>query len=655
MHAKKNPFRRFLAASWIAAGGLAMGQTEPAAAPTSAPANPPVATVPIVTPQLPVPAAQGSGNGQPAQSNSSFLGGALPHFDPGSEVFSWDGKHWNISDQRIFRGRFEKYLNAPAQTEADDLAYNKILDEIYEKLAAGSSHPVVDVWKLLPKASSYESDANLCDSLADAIYGVWLAQRQVTSLTAANRALRDEFETLNWGAQVKTDSSKLTRPSKNASDQEKAQWAAEEEMKRTFRLKPYVTRMTEVEAMIKANEVKSEASELRAKIELQALIAQFFLQRRFQHVLIGSRFYRKLFGDGDTKLVLGKKTQSLFSDASGLPPTLSILDSLANEAIRDIRESVNAYQFLLSKNELNSATQRLAEAFIIGEYMPEIRTLDREKKRQALEFTQLGNQLLSAIEVKDYARAEKIVKELEIKAKDFDNAKPMAAIETAKAVSALHLAKARNAAASGDKVTLENELKSAMQVWPRNPALAEVSSAIFDQSDVQQQALNDFERLLSQKNYRQIFDDRVRFIAATALFPDRQEKLRDILEKMQMVDTAIIQANEVAKRGDPCGAWESVERVYEKFPDDVKLNQLRAELTTRSAEFVRSLSTAKGLEDKQQYGSSLAWYLKAQEIYPGSEFARDGINRSVDRLVPQHVGMAQGQGPPPADGESKSQ
>ena len=39
----------------------------------------------------------------------------------------------------------------------------------------------------------------------------------------------------------------------------------------------------------------------------------------------------------------------------------------------------------------------------------------------------------------------------------------------------MHIAKARNAAVSGDKETLESELKAATEIWPRNPALTEVS------------------------------------------------------------------------------------------------------------------------------------------------------------------------------------
>ncbi len=585
-------------------------------------------------PAASAPASSGASSGG-SSSKGGTLGNDLPFFDPGNEVLSWDGKKWNVNDNRIFRARFEKYLNAEEETTADDEAYRKELQAIMDKITPGPNINLDEAWSLLPKASKYRIDANLCDSLANAVYTVWLSKREINRLSKANEALEKERETLEWNAQMSvSDLSTNKGPSKAWSSEAAAQWAKENEMKRDMRMQPYIKRLAEVEVMSKANLLKKDASELQAKVEFQALIVQFFFQRRFQHVVIGSRFYRTLFGDGDTQLKLQGDAKKLLTDSSGLPPTLSVLDSLANEAMRDVQEGIEAYNFLLSKNELSSATQRLAESFAVGEYMPAVRTLPREKKRRALEFTQKTNQLVAAIEVKDYARAEKIVKELDQTAKDFDNSKPMAAIETAKTVSALHLAKARNAAASGDRLTLENELKAAMEIWPRNPALGEVSGAIFSQADVQQQALSDLDRLLSQKNYRQIFDDKVKFIAATALFPERQEKLRLVLDKMQTIEGAIIRANEVAKRGDAYGAWESVEQVFRANPEDIKLNQLRADLTTQAAEFVRSLTTAQDLESKKQTGSALAWYLKAQQIYPPSDFAREGIARVVKQILP---------------------
>ena len=249
-------------------------------------------------------------------------------------------------------------------------------------------------------------------------------------------------------------------------------------------------------------------------------------------MLIGTRFYRAVFSDGDTRLQVGKDAHDLFENSTGMPPTVGTLDSMANEVIRDDREGVQSFTYLLGQNELESASKRLAEAFTTGEYLPEIRTLPREQKRKALLFEQKSDQLVSALEVKDYALAEKLVTVLSATATDFDTSKATAAIETARQISALHLAKARNAAVSGDKATLETELKEATEIWPRNPELTKISEQIFSQGDVQEKALVDLDELTSQHNYRAIYDDRMRFIAAVAMYPDRQTQLKNIIDQV---------------------------------------------------------------------------------------------------------------------------
>jgi tetratricopeptide (TPR) repeat protein len=302
--------------------------------------------------------------------------------------------------------------------------------------------------------------------------------------------------------------------------------------------------------------------------------------------------------------------------------------------MRDVREGVNAYLFLSERNEMESATKRLSESFLVGEYMPEIRTLSREKKRLALTYSQKGNRLVNAISVKDYGQAEQLIKDMEILAKDFDPTKPRAAVETAKTISAMHLAKARNAAIAGNNQVVEDELKQAAAVWPRNPALLEMSGTIFGQSDLQQKAIADFDQLLSQGNIRQIFNDKLRFIAAMATNPDRQNKLKKVLEDMQTIEASIARAQEFARRGDTAGAWEAVERAAQQFPDDVKLNQLRGNYSSEAAAFVESLKTAQRLETQGQTGSGLAWYLKAQRHYPLSDYAKEGIERLAKKILP---------------------
>ena len=59
-----------------------------------------------------------TGGARPPQMNEGFIGRDVPSFDPGSDVMSFDGKIWNINNNRLLRARFEKYLNAPAATGA---------------------------------------------------------------------------------------------------------------------------------------------------------------------------------------------------------------------------------------------------------------------------------------------------------------------------------------------------------------------------------------------------------------------------------------------------------------------------------------------------------------------------------------------------------
>ncbi len=636
------------ATAFALATGLALAQV--ADAPPAQPAGAPAAA--------PASSAPASGGAAPAAKPASngFLGGDVPHFDPSSEVLTWDGKSWNVNNNRVFEARFEKYLNAPEETTAEDKAYQAIITEILTRLSPGNASMAnLDYsFRLLSRASNYDVDARLCDSLADAVYTVWMAQRQQQHLVAANTALETEETALeaqiHFQGNVTTHEVDISnkQPARGGGggrnggggqqggggNKQQQQQAADTKQAAIETNNVQTRRLAEMIARQKGNEVKRELSEIQAKVEYQALIVQFFLQRRFQHVLMATRFYRALFADGDSKLNLGKDSKDLFTRSAGMAPTVSTLDSLANEAVRDVREGVKAFEFLLEKQELESATKRLAESFTVGEFMPEIRTLPRTEKRKTLEFAQKSNQLISALEVKDYSLAESLVNDLGKIAKDFDNSKPEAAIETARTVAQMHILKARNAALSGDKQALETELTQATEIWPRNPALREVSNKIFDQGDMQQRALTDLDELLGQKNYRQIYDNSARFIAASAQYPEREKQLKEVLESMKSIEGAIQQARVMSQLSNYAGAWESVEKVATQYPDDSKLNQTRAELTTQAADFVRTLRGAEDLEKKDQIGSSLALYLKAQKIYPDSDYARQGIDRLKKLVLP---------------------
>ncbi|MDD5200727.1 MAG: hypothetical protein PHC88_13100 [Terrimicrobiaceae bacterium] len=613
-------------------------------APLAAPAVAQVAdTPPPPAPTQANPAAPRQANPSPAGGGqSSFLGKDVPFFDPDSETITWDGRTWNVSNSRVFQARFEKYLNAPEETDKQAGEYEAVIAKILDLLRPRNVNPQTldQAFGLLPKASAYTRDSGLCDTISNQVYSAWQSQQDRDRMLAATNALETERNRLERNKAVTLESNSFStraasQPKKGGKGAPAGSVADRAESERLdAEIEPFDMRIVEVNALMKANQAKRELKEIQAKIEFQSLIVQLFLQRRFEHVLIATRFYRNVFNDGDDQVRVKGNAKDLFDKTTGMPPTVGTLDSMANEIMRDVAEGVDAYDYLIERGELDSATKRLSESFLVGEYLPSIRTLPRETKRRSLAYAQKANQLVSAIEVKDYTLAGKLVTEMESMAKDFDSSKPMAAIQTAKTIAAMHLAKAKNSAVSGDRATLETELQAATEIWPRNPALQDVSSMIFAQSDVQNKALIDLDQLLGQKNYRQIYENAGRFAAAVATDPARQKQLSQVLDEMKVIETAITRAQEIEKRGDAAGAWESAEQAYQQFPDDRKLSQVRSDLTTKAADFVRALRRAQELEQRGQPGSSLAWFLKAQQEYPNSDFAKQGIERLSRQILP---------------------
>jgi hypothetical protein len=553
-----------------------------------------------------------------------------------------------VTNNRIFQARFEKYLNAPEAATVEEQQYRAIMDRMLELLKPGNAtqQNVDAAFRLLPYGSRYDFDARLCDSLGDAVYSVWQAQRNQVRLAAANDALEDAAKKLEWNLRSATDGRKVqTTPNGARNGRGAPQQGGQQPQQGGGVVNPanstdyhtasYSRQLADRLAAIKANQVKKELSELQAKVEFQALMVQFLMQRRFQHVLLSTRFYRALFSDGDTKLNLGKDTTDLFQRSTGMPPTVSLVDSIANEMIRDVAEGVKAFEFLLEKGELQGATMRLQEVFVTGEYLPSVRMVPREKKRQCLEFAQKSYQLISAIDVRDYTRAESLVADLKKIASDFDDSKPTQAIEVARVSQRGLLAKARDALLNNDRATFETSLKEAAQIWPNSKEFREASEKLFGQGDVVQRALTEFDQLRSQRNFRQIWNDKLRFIAAVATDPAREEALKKVMNDVQAIETAVLRAEEMARQGAYAGAWETLERTWAQFPDDGKLNQLRADMTTRASAFVKAIRDAEELEKKAQLGGSLAHYLKAQKIYPASDLAKDGVQRLVKQVLPE--------------------
>ena len=671
------------------AGALCLSIQLPAQAPTPQPApasGPQPSPSGQSTPPADSPRPSEPSSTDPAKNApGAMFDNQLPALDPSGGMIRFNGQNWNATDNALFRTRFEKYLNTPEETGAEEKAHREILNQIITLLDPNTFKPstISEAYKLLARAANYPGDSRLSDTIANAVYSVWATKRLKTRLDEANKILEEENRRARYNLGVVSDlksGTALNQPAKSTISQPNMKGpaapqtaqaapppapppppapapaapalpdapvakslaptengptaneiAAAATSRNAVKIADYAEKLVSTSAAMKANSLKGSVSEMQAKVEYQSLLVQLFLQRRFHHVVIGCRFYRAIFSDGASKLEVPNESQTIFTKGSGLQATVSTIESVTNELMRDVQTGAQAFHRLLDLGELRSAAERLRDILIVGEFMPEVRTLSFERKRKVLGFVEKANQLQAAIEVKDYTLASELMSGpngLKTIAKDFDATKPNAVIETARNASRLHLAKARNAALSGNKPEFEAAIQEAAKIWPNNPELTELASKAFAQSDQMAQALQELDQLIAQKNFKRIADDAGRFLAATHNAPvEKQSQLKDILNDYKSIEGSLGASKEMDRLGNAAGAWEAIDKVAEKFPDDLQLNQARALYTTKASDFVRSIQTAKEHERRSQAATSLAWYLKAQRLYPNSELADQAVQR----------------------------
>jgi hypothetical protein len=385
----------------------------------------------------------------------------VPYFDPTTDVFTFDGKSFNVNDNRVFRARFEKYLNSEAATSEMDTAYRMAIREILDTLSPHNrdAKKFPKAVAQLQRASQFPQDARLCESLANAVYRVYLAQRNQSTVEAAQQRTRPAAPAARLELRFAWSDGDAGTRERKLSDDPSNQEPAATEPANAGHIQRYVQRIAEVEAERVANAAKVQLSELEAKLEFQALVVQFFLQRRFEHVVMATRFYTEFFKDGDGKLQFeeGSEVEQSFAKTIGFNPTITTLDAFANEAIRDVGQSVESFGFLMDSGKTDGALRQLQQAFVMGEHLPPVQSVPREKKTAILDYAENSFQLVNAIEVKDYGLAEELVNKMKVQAGDFDYSKPTAAIEAAKLSSNMRIRTAKNAALQGDNDAYEVE------------------------------------------------------------------------------------------------------------------------------------------------------------------------------------------------------
>lgn len=586
--------------------------------------------------------------------------------DPSAETITVGGVAIPLGDNRLLKARFEKYLNQPPETDEDAAEYRNNVAEILGAISPFRSGgpDLYTGFKLLPAAASYPGDANLCMSLAESIYMAMLAKNNSNSLRTLNKSIEDEKQAIirqaDWDARNDRDKSlgdataigsgsnvnnqgqagdnrpQSAGPAQNNSNNQPA--TAPGAGTNSLKYQETLRRIGEIEALKKTNILQTEAQTIRTKAQYQVTMVQWFVQRRYEHVLMAARFYNQIWKDGDQTLRIDKNSDvsKLFSDSLGVSPTVASLDSLSNEAIREVSKYIEAFDLMLSRDELHSASQRLMEAYALGEYLAPVATLPLERKRRVAGYVRDLHELYGTLQARDYVKGKELADRLKTLAKDFPSSKVDSAIAAYTLASDLAIEEAKSHLIARDSDKAGEKIRAATEIWPTNPKLQEFRDLVSNSGGLVV-ARNDFDRLLSEGNYREIAKRQYEFAPAIQGDATREDAFKQIMENLREIEESIGKATEFSRMGQNYGAWEQLAEIRERFPDDPRLGRELELLAPKVADFTLALDKARQFESRtpKQTGSALTWYLKARGIHPPSAQADKGIQRILDELLPR--------------------
>ena len=598
---------------------------------------------------------------QESKPKSNVVGTDIPAFDPSSEMVLFDGKTWNINDNRLLSATFQAYLNEPEQNSEQDKEYYKVMREIKDLLSPlnPDKDRVTKAVALLPKAASYPQDSNISESLLNAIFRVTLAQRDISASEDRIAGMRKEVERLRFRGDMQAQEAPFRNPNVGGPTSATSRTTGGNSRgpraggggansgaggssgigSNSLTYEGIVQDLLELKLKQKVVETKIEARLVVAKTEYHVFLGQLFLQRRFEHCIIACRFYDLLFGEGESTLRLKEKSDlgKFFGEGLGGNPTTGTLMNFANEAISRVGSSIKAFENHLARNEQASAYKRLQEAFMIGQFLPEVRTMPLEKKRKVQDFERLMFDLSAAAEVKDFTKAQEVINKL--KDTDYNTTKAQAYVTSSTKASDMMIANAALLFSEGKTDEAKEEIKKAAEIWPTNPKIEEVMKQAGEDLMTKNKLVKDFDRLVAEKNHREIYNRKEEFAGMVGLTKDndRKEKLNQILTDIVAIEKAIETSKQLetsAIPGATFAAWEEIQTLVAKYPDDASLRVRAEELSRKASDFVSALQKASEATRTGNTGSSLSWLMKARTIYPDSKRAKEGINRLLDRVLP---------------------
>jgi hypothetical protein len=283
------------------------------------------------------------------------LGQEIPMMDFASETITVGGITIPLGDNRLLKARFEKYLNQPPETSESAAKYRETIENILATVSPfkAGGPDLSGAFKQLPSAASYPGDANLCGTLAEAVYVAMLSKQDIEGLKKLNKSIEEEKKSVILRGDGEA---------RHAKDKELGEVKDEKGKKgkplpavnpgagvNSLDYANMLRRIAEIEALKKLNIARTEAQIIRTKAQYQVNMVQWFMQRRYEHVLMGARFYNQIWKDGDATLRIDKDSDvaKLFSESMGQPHRFVARFTCQRNHPRDrkIRRSLRSHAF----------------------------------------------------------------------------------------------------------------------------------------------------------------------------------------------------------------------------------------------------------------------------------------------------------------------
>ncbi|MEN8661376.1 MAG: hypothetical protein ACN4GF_02550 [Lentimonas sp.] len=595
----------------------------------------------------PAPVAQAGGSAPTSGifESSTFLESANRAFDPTSDSmnfeegsFVWKGRSFNLTEQRAFRARLERFLLTSPSSEEQE--YAVLMTDIMERLSVentNSDEAMFETWELLFRASRFDSDGGNSTIVANQVFNAWRIRKESRGISMSQRELEQVRVTQQEIVANRQFTLRRIRERRlqqtSASNRDENETKTDGESALTSEDAFRVLDLAETEAKIIALESQTALNAMQAKIQFQSQIVSFFMQRRFQHALVLSSFYQLIFKGSQQQLEVGKDELSSFFPNTDLTFTVDTMSFVSREAINDINKGVDAVNTAYGEDRSLIALERLQETFFLGEYSPELNLIPTTQRRHLLDLYRGMIEAGDLAEAKDYNGVAEMVEQISALASDFPKNRILSSIETAKSVSDMAVFAASQYRNLGDIDKSRAELQNAIEVWPSNPSIREFQQETTKMATAGSQGVKVFDDLMGREDKRAIYERRMELGFALSSDKERLPIFTNVVDEVARIEMLVKQSEELVKQGNDYAAWEFLVEAAKINPDDGPMNRARADLAPQVADFVLHVNRAERQVDSGHYAGALAGYLAAQDVYLASRLCREGVEATANALM----------------------